>query len=184
MTHIMCDLETRDTAATAAVLSIGLCVVDFATGEVRDPFYIVVDQASCDALGLTESQATRTWWDRQSAEARKCWTDPGVSLQEAMLEVNKYLSKYGFKYTHVWGNGSDFDNAIMANLYSVTGVKMAWPFWNNRCFRTMKSISNHKTLEPVRAGTHHNALDDAEHQGRWLINIDRHCGGIISGIIP
>jgi exodeoxyribonuclease VIII len=42
-----------------------------------------------------------------------------------------------------------------------------WRHWNDRCYRTVKSLYPDVKLE--RVGTHHNAVDDAESQARHLI---------------
>jgi inhibitor of KinA sporulation pathway (predicted exonuclease) len=66
----------------------------------------------------------------------------------------------------LWGNGSDFDNVLLAQAYAA--AKMDYPirYYNNRCFRTLKNLGL-AVQEPQREGTFHNALDDAKHQAKW-----------------
>ncbi len=61
----------------------------------------------------------------------------------------------------MWGNGADFDNAILAHCYSRLGRPAPWKFWNSRCYRTLKSFS---PVRGKRIGVHHHALDDAKTQ--------------------
>lgn len=172
MNDIMVDLETLDTRPTAVILSIGACLVNWRTGEPTHPFYAVVDLASSREAGLTESQATMDWWSRQSAEARSVFTDPSaVSLQQALTGFAVYLQEFDQKKVRIWGNGSDFDNVIMANAYDALGFDAPWRFYNNRCFRTVKNVFADRIQEPDRAGVYHNALDDALHQARILLQL-------------
>lgn len=163
----MVDLETLDTRPSAIILSIGACLVDWGRGVASEPFYRVIEVESCREVGLTESSDTRAWWDKQSPEARKVFTDPGIKLIEALCDFSDYLKPFG--RTRIWGNGSDFDNVILANAYDALGLDAPWKFWDNRCFRTVKNIHKGHIKESTREGTYHNALDDAIHQANMLL---------------
>lgn len=171
MTDIMVDLETLDTRPSSIILSIGACVVNWGRGEPTDPFYRVISVESCKEVGLTESASTKAWWDRQSPEARTVFTDPNVPLLQAMTDFAKYLKFFGIKDVKLWGNGSDFDNTIIAHAYNALGLDAPWRFYNNRCFRTIKNAMSDHIKEPKREGTYHNALDDAMHQARSLLQL-------------
>jgi hypothetical protein len=162
MSDIMVDLETLDTKPTAIILSIGACLVNWEEGIASDPFYRVISVDSCKRVGLTESASTVEWWEKQSAEARKVFTDPSISLEEALVDFGKYTRLFGGN-TKIWGNGSDFDNVIL--------VDAPWKFYNNRCFRTLKGSFRKHISEPRREGTYHNALDDAIHQTQVLLQL-------------
>ena len=171
MTDIMVDLETLDTRQTATILSIGACRIDWTTGEIVDPFYVVVDSQSGLDIGLTESASTRQFWDKQGPEARKVFTDPNVPIQVALSDFGSYLRRFGIKSVELWGNGSDFDNTILTNAYDKCGLRAPWMFYNNRCFRTLRKTVGRNVIEPVREGTHHNALDDAIYQAKILLGL-------------
>lgn len=173
MNHdVMVDLETLDTKPTAIILSIGACLVNWDKGEPTNDFYRTIEVQSCKDVGLTESVDTRRWWDKQSAEARKVFTDPTVQLEVALIDFAKYLSSFNKSKVRLWGNGSDFDNTIIANAYDALGLDAPWKFYNNRCFRTVRKVMGGQFEEPTRAGTYHNALDDAKHQARILLAMD------------
>lgn len=176
MTDIMVDLETFDTRQTAAILSIGACRIDWATGEIVDPFYVVVDLQSCFDIGLTESASTRQFWGKQPDEARKVFTDPNVPIHEALRKFEQYLRNFGIKSVELWGNGSDFDNTILTNAYDKCGLRAPWMFYNNRCFRTLRKTVGRNVIEPKREGTHHNALDDAIYQAKILLGLKEQMG--------
>ena len=76
----------------------------------------------------------------------------------------------------VWGNGASFDNVLLATAYKRLGMETPWPFWKDRCFRTMKNVCK---VDHSFEGTAHNALDDARSQAQHLIKIDAKLGGFL-----
>lgn len=174
MKNVMIDLETVDNKTTSAILSIGAVFFDPRADALKptqaDMFYIVVDHKSGLDIGLTQSEDTMKWWDGQSEEARKVFTEPSVSTQDALKAFNEWLlERVSKKYLTPWGNGADFDNAILQHAYVKAGIECPWMFWNNKCYRTMKAVAKELGFEETkRQGTHHNALDDAIHQARNL----------------
>jgi hypothetical protein len=104
------------------------------------------------------------WWMKQGELARKEIYEAHDELVEVLIDFAKWLPD-GSK---VWGNGSDFDNVILAAAYAKVGIDCPWQFWNNRCFRTLKSIC---PIKHEFKGTAHNALDDAHNQAEHLILI-------------
>lgn len=171
MQDVMIDLETLGTVPGCAILSIGCVAFDFKTKQLGDTFYIVVDRASCQAVGLKEDSDTLAWWKRQADEAKQVLKDAetGVPLAEALDYLTDYLRQFGLGKVKIWGNGSDFDNAILAACYASVGKKLPWLFWNNRCYRTLKSVFSGPKL--VRQGTYHNALDDARSQALHALQL-------------
>jgi len=169
--RVMVDLETLGRGAGCVILSIGAVVFDEVTGELGHTFYTSISRASCLAAGLTEDESTVTWWSRQAPEAQQALRDAesleAPSLTNALMEFAAFLNIND----EVWGNGSDFDNVILAAAYSATGMILPWKFWNNRCYRTLKNLRPEIKLE--RIGTHHNALDDAKTQAAHAIQLLR-----------
>jgi hypothetical protein len=183
---VMVDLETLGQSPGCAILSIGAVAFkaeDFATdpgvsGVTGERFYRVINTKSCRALGLREEAGTIAWWDKQSPEARAVLTEAetgGIPLKQALTEFASFLRDHGGQTAvRLWGNGADFDNAIIAYLYNLLGEPVPWSFWNNRCFRTLKNLA-----PDVKPGTApggkirvaHNALDDAASQASHAIAI-------------
>lgn len=168
---VMIDLETVGSVPGCGICSIGAaaCTED---GWIRDRLYIIVSRISCREYGLFEQQNTLDWWATQPEDARHILDlaeDPegSMTLPDALGELNRFVRRQG-PNVEVYGNGSDFDNAILAAAARAAHVELAWPFWQNRCYRTLKARAPHVRLQ--REGTHHNALDDAcsqaEHLGR------------------
>jgi hypothetical protein len=169
--NVMLDIETLDTAASAVVLSIG--AVTFSESLIIDTFYVDIDPEAQLAEGRTISIDTIKWWMKQSDEARKCVYDPrsvthpiqALQLFDAWVYTNDSHSE-----VLVWGNGSDFDNAIVNDLYKTYKMKAPWDHRGNRCYRTLK---HHATMlmgaeelkrKLVSPKLKHNALSDAEAQ--------------------
>ena len=168
--HMMVDIETLDTEVTAVVLSIGMVIYDPLT-ITRDSLdscptlYYPLDIQPQLERGRTIGGDTVVWWSRQSAEARGVFTEqPRVSPIYVLSEIVNTLSRY--QVQHVWGNGVDFDNAIISSLAKSFGAIKPLNYKHNRCFRTLKAMLKQHIPEEatVPMGTHHNALDDAVYQ--------------------
>lgn len=164
--QIMVDLETLGTRADSIVLSIGLVKFDLFDhmGIFGDTYYAVIDIEDQEKQGRHRCPKTEAWWERQSQEARKALTTTDRKpLAQVLDEVYDF---FGLDDYCVWGNGADFDNAILQHLFTTNGYQPPWDFRNNRCFRTYKSIFGNVTFRPLNVGVAHNALDDAMFQAR------------------
>lgn len=180
--HVMVDLETLGTVPGCAILSIGAVEFDPAAGTLGKEFYIVVNRASCEAALLTTSASTLEWWTRQNEEARKVLEHASnkklsVPIKLALEKFNDWLRSVGMiSKTAVYGNGADFDNAILSVAYDCVGVKSGIGSYQGRCYRTLKNLdelfgATHAAHKATRGGTYHNALDDAKTQATHLIEV-------------
>lgn len=173
-THCMIDLEALGTSADSKILSIGAVVFD-ANGAVLQTLYRVINLDS--QRERTMSHDTLVWWFQQTEAARQAITLAAPhALRDSLVMLANILGQH--KDIKMWSNGADFDLPMLQHAYGAFGLSTPWKFWNNRCFRTVKGI--HKDIKaPERAGTHHNALDDAKHQMQHLMSIHRARGGIL-----
>ncbi len=173
MKDVMIDLETLGTRAGCVILSIGAVAFDYTAGKLGEEFYCIVDTASCHAAGLHTDQSTVDWWARQNIEAKNVLDaaehGDGLQLSDALIKLTEYLTQFGLKYVRIWGNGADFDNAILINCYAAVDQPVPWTPWNGRCYRTIKNIVRGPKLE--RSGTYHHALDDAKCQAEHIIKL-------------
>jgi hypothetical protein len=168
MKNIMLDLETMGTSPDAAIISIG--AVSFDSARIKTRFYEVIDLDSCVDSGGVMDAATVLWWLTQSEASRKAITSEGCSLLTVLQKFNQWCKLVGGKEDLLlWGNGSDFDNVILTATYRRMGMALPWHYTNNRCYRTMKAL--YPYIKIIRAGTKHNALNDAENQANHLIEI-------------
>ena len=169
MPHIMIDLETMGTRPDAAIIAIG--AVAFDKYGVHDTFYLNVDLQSAVTTGARIDPSTVMWWLKQSDEARAAFDTKGVDLVTALDRLDAWFDMQVDGCEGVWGNGASFDNTILSESYKRLGFNPPWPFWKDRCYRTMKSMF--PDVEMDRSGTHHNALDDARSQALHLIEINK-----------
>ena len=163
MKNVMVDLETLGNGSNAVIIALG--AVEFGDGELGRTFYMNIDPQSCVDAGLKMDASTVVWWMHQSDEARAAFKKPGAPLELVLGEFSSWYPPGAA----LWGNGATFDNVILANAYRAVGVKQPWDFWNDRCYRTLKSLYPHVKLE--RTGVAHNALDDAKSQAMHAARI-------------
>jgi exodeoxyribonuclease VIII len=165
--NVMIDLETMGNSSTAAIIAIG--AVEFSKDGLGREFYTTVNLGSAVAAGLTMDASTVLWWMEQSDAARKAAIAAGRCPRPLATALGS-LSQWMPVDAEVWGNGATFDNVILTNAYKSVGLTRPWPFWTDRCFRTLKNLYPHIGA-PERTGTHHNALDDAKFQALHAIEI-------------
>lgn len=170
---IMLDLETMGTGPNAAIVAIGAVVFDTDILAVTSRFYRIVDLESAMSTGGEVDADTVLWWMQQSDEARSMFdsSNDGVPLFIALTDFSTWVKEHGDPSTvRVWGNGAAFDNVILSSAYRrIAGLDQPWKHWNDRCYRTIKSL--HPDVKLKRVGTHHNAVDDAESQAWHLLTI-------------
>jgi len=170
--HIMIDLETMGTRPNAPIVSIG--AVAFDAGGIKSEFYRNVDLKTSVAGGGVIDPDTVMWWMKQDDEARAALLVSETAITHALDDLAKF---FPIGVDGVWGNGASFDNVVMSESYIRAGIARPWPFWKDKCYRTVKGMYPDVALE--RSGTHHNALDDARTQAEHLIAINTAAGGII-----
>lgn len=171
----MLDIETLDTKPTAVILSIGAVCFDLHEPDMIKTFYEPVSRLKqVDSYGRTMSHSTLDWWAKQSDEAKVILNHPdAISFVGALTRFKTWLDSCG-DYIGVHGNGSDFDNVILASAYDQMFVAPAWDFRKNRCHRTLKSEWPLTTSNNIKfSGVAHNSLDDAVHQVREMIRINQ-----------
>lgn len=179
MNDIMVDLETLDNTSTAVILSIGAVRMDFDKFALGAEFYQIVDPVGQGPL--TIGADTVRWWLQQSPEAQSIFRAPAEkvnSLKATLASFSSWIIRTGFIQQEpvLWGNGATFDNMILRSAYAAMGQVYPVRYWNDRCYRTMKSLF---PLErELRVGTKHNALDDARYQAENLIRIMKKLKGL------
>lgn len=174
MTHIMLDLETLGTGPRAAIVAIGACEFDPHGTGIGITFYRRVSLASAMAHGDVDPD-TLLWWMKQSDDARAS-TFGGESsrLDAALTEFNGFAPRYT---EGLWGNGATFDNVVIRSGFKAVGLDPAWSFRADKCYRTVINLLPEDKRPPfVRAGTAHNALDDAITQALYLQRVYKALG--------
>jgi exodeoxyribonuclease VIII len=163
MKNVMVDLETLGNGSNAVIIALG--AVEFGDGELGRTFYTNVDPQSCVDAGLKMDVSTVMWWMQQTEQSRAIFKKLNSPLRVALDDFATWYPSGAA----LWGNGATFDNVILANAYRALGGKQPWEFWNDRCYRTLKSLYPHVKLE--RTGVAHNALDDAKSQALHALKL-------------
>ena len=169
---VMVDLETLGTTANSIIMSLGAVRFDLYGTEIDDQgFYASISIESNLEAGRKLSEDTLLWWLKQESDARQVFFEPKLALREALEQFSDWI---GFDpATQIWSNGADFDIPMLAHAFTHQHMAAPWSPYRARCYRTMKNVhgmidQSVKTPAMERAGTHHNALDDAVDQARHL----------------
>ncbi len=161
----MLDIETMGTAPGSAIVSIG--AVRFDETGILDTFYRRISLQSCLEHGLGMDAETVLWWMQENAEPRmELVRGDQVQLHAALCDLYAFVGPDAYE---IWGNGSDFDNALLQEAYRRCKLRLPWNYKANRCYRTVKNLFP-KVKAPT-SGVKHNAISDAINQALHLIEI-------------
>lgn len=187
MTHIMVDLETWGTTPGCDIRSIGAVVFDPIAGTLGETFYVNVYGGGI--YGLHQDHETVKWWSEQSVEAQQALILDRVNIHEALASFASWWRKQQFGLTvaseqhadgepnlvspcvKFWANGPSFDEQILAACYRAVGIDCPWSYRAPRDMRTICEAAGGVDL-PFE-GVEHNALDDAVHQAKCVIEAYR-----------
>lgn len=187
--NIMLDIETTGKTPGCRVLSIGLAY--FTRNGVERTRYIL---PALDYQVGFDDPLTLRWWSTQTHAAKSVFADnfsEGTSVKEAAEQMVKFIGACvdDHRSRHpgldsfrvcLWGNGSSFDNAILARMFRDNGVDdIPWNTFGDRCYRTVLNVltsreNRHAASVPCDAGIQHHAIDDACRQARALISALEH----------
>lgn len=173
--HIMVDLETWGTAPGSDIRSIGAVVFDPVEGDVGPTFY--QNLTGGEAYGLMRDSDTVEWWSRQSPEAQRALETDQVDTAFGLARfVDWWIEMQGGpatrdNYARFWANGPQFDYVLLEAAYSSVGQHTPWIYRAPRDCKTAWDMAGGVDL-PFE-GTEHNALDDAIHQARCVIEAYR-----------
>jgi len=166
--HVMLDIETLDTKPSAVVASVG--AVLFNSEEILEKKLWNLHLDDQLTLGRTISGGTLAWWfDQDKAVQESTFLELVVDPKIVLRQLSTLCE--GCK---VWGNGASFDNVIVHSLaesYGMGSAKEPWPYWNDRCFRTVTALFDPRKKLRGDNDMRHDALADAECQARWLMAV-------------
>lgn len=173
MSHdIMIDLETLWPTPDAVILSIGAVRFDLESAIVfnadGDTFYrsLMIDTQSQRKI----SESTIVWWMSQSKEAQAVFSEPKMSLFNALADLQEWVNHSS---PNVWSNGADFDLPMLANAFDQEKLVLPWKPYSRRCYLTYKNLPGARGVKVPRKGEHHNALDDAFYQAEHVCAIHK-----------
>lgn len=174
---VMVDLETLGTKPGCVVGEIGLVVFDWEARKIISGYEVVLETGEqFDRLDMTSSASTVAWWEEQLAKNPETsfWQRvPALEVTQALTWVNQFLD--GFRFDGMWGNGSDFDNAILRELYERAEIELPWTYKQNRCFRTLRAM--YPEVPHVPSAYPHRAYYDALAEAHQCMDIIRKMKG-------
>lgn len=171
----MLDLETLGTGTDAAIVSIGACRFDLASGQIQDEFHEKVDFTP--SMGKVDP-ATVLWWLEQGEEARKSLLEgPRSPLASVLQHFRRWVTDGDLKFGRLqglWSNGPTFDEMILRAAYARLDLTFAVSFRLSRCCRTFFMLATELQMPRYAfEGIKHNALDDARNQARAMCEIHK-----------
>lgn len=168
--HLMLDFETLATSPTSVVLSLGAVI--FNNDAIIDGRLWNFDLEGQFRARREVNAETLFWWMNQGEKAKEVFglcKIEGIAVKDFLPQFFEFINSEPKGELHVWGNGANFDVAIIENLITTLGHKIPWKFWNVRCYRTLKNVYDIER-EITKTGTKHNALDDATNQAKAVQN--------------
>lgn len=176
--HVMLDLETWGLTPGSDIRSIGAVVFDPVARTLGAQFYL--NTSGGKEFGLTRDSSTVQWWSQQSEEAQSAFALNRVPLDTALWQFGEFWREVelGTLGARLWAHGPHFDEAILAACYRATDLPVPWHYRAPRDCRTIWDAAGGVDL-PFE-GTEHNALDDAKHQARCVIEAYRKLGRSIA----
>jgi len=166
--HLMIDLETLSIKLDCVVISLG--AVTFDETGIKKTFYACLDVVEQIDKKRAISGDTLKWWMGQTDAAKIVFDDEYLPVNNVLLNFLEFVcfEAAPADKLQVWSNGSNFDIAIMENLFAQYNEKPPWSFRNIRDYRTFKKY-NCQGVDIKFKGTAHNPLDDSIHQAQVVI---------------
>lgn len=179
--HLMVDIETLATHASAPVLAIGAVLFDPTRMETFQALHeraLILHIDPADAVNTCGpvDGGTLKWWFQQDDAAIKRLVSPGAhSVRDALIELWKYSHARVSSTavlpipTHIWAKSPDFDCTILQSACKATGVRYPFAFYHQRCVRTAVDLAFPNGDAPRPAGgVKHDARDDAVVQAQLI----------------
>lgn len=176
---IMVDVETLGTGDNAPIIQIGAVRFDWAVsaeapeGWTSSPYGEFRQNVLWNSEGFGKIDAdTLQWWLKQDGTTRRGVFDQehALSLNVALWSFFKWVRDGGDAWT-VWANSPDFDLRLLRQACERTEVPYEFTYRQPRDMRTLVKVLGVDEDRPLRVGKKHDALDDAHHQARHVVNI-------------
>ena len=173
MNHVMIDLETFGTRSNSVVVSIGAVAFDpYSDSLLGASFHEAIDLKSAIGHGLKMDPSTVLWWLEQSQNAQMALVHKvkGASSLATTLGAFRGFLQRVSPDVKVWGNGADFDLALLQDAYESIGSEKPWKYNASRCYRTLLAEFG-RPEDKVAPELAHDALADAIAQAKTAQNI-------------
>lgn len=163
--RVMLDFEALGNGKHACVVQMGACYFG-AMHELPDVRTFKVNVNAEDAIynGAEMDASTVYWWLSQSPEAIKSiLAEPRILEADAFEQLNDFLAPAD----EIWSHAT-YDFVILTEALKRLGIKPAFSYRAARDIRTLHALSGFNRDSIKREGTHHDALDDAVYQARYV----------------
>ena len=137
--HISLDLETASTASNAAIVQLAAVWVDCPAHT----FTSYISLMTCEAAGLHVAVDTMEWWSKQDPVLRDRVFSGTSSLHKGLCDFYGWLSELcggDLNRVYLWGNGAEFDCAILQNATEEVGLDYPINFRHHEHLRTLKRM--------------------------------------------
>lgn len=182
--HISLDIETVSVHTDAAIIQLAAST---SISGVRRVFEEKISLASNEQQGRVIDKETMEWWDKQDQRLRRRVFSGNMHLHEVLQLFTEWCSTIAggdLNRVHLWGNGCDFDNAILKNAYE-TFTEYPFNFRQHQHLRTLMYVTPanvqeqaHKTfVQNYPDAQFHDALADATYQLYKILAALRHHHG-------
>jgi hypothetical protein len=167
-TDLVIDLETLATCPSARVTEIGAVFIDPAIHVLGPHMQMEINPFDGDQDSRDICPDTLLWWAQRNKDGHGF---PGLkggrSLGEMVAAFLDFYAANAAENCRVWSQGTDFDLAILRDVFWDYGHKEPWQFRQARCLRTLA-----KELGIKHAGkTAHRALADAESEAAVVFQV-------------
>ncbi len=162
-TNCMIDFEAFGTGKNPCLSQVGAVYFDPTSGELGPEFSANIDAASHQKAGGILDAETVYWWLNQSKEAISTLLTNKQDVTKVMTDLNEFLKDAKYVWSH-----ATFDYVLLQNTFKQLGIKSNVSYKAGLDIRTLIHLAG-TTTNRVRAGTHHNGLDDCKHQVKYCV---------------
>lgn len=173
---LMLDLETLGNRINPCIVQISAVPFTLEGGVMEEDgnFNELVEQSSCEDLGLEVDNDTVLWWSEQSSEAIYAVFGanlPRKSIHHTLLLFTEYINSFkeDGNRVYLWGNGIRADNVWLLSAYKAAGLKDPIGYADDLDYRTLHYLAKKKSGIDFKKvtefkGVQHNAIDDCKYQ--------------------
>lgn len=168
MKRVMIDFETLGNGKHACIVQVGACYF----GQMHELPDVRTFKANIDAEdamknGAEMDASTVYWWLGQSDGARQSiLAEPREKEHVALERLNDFLAGAD----EIWSHAT-FDFVILMESLKRLCIKPKFGYRTARDIRTLNALATVDTKTIKREGTHHDGLDDAIFQAKYVIEM-------------
>lgn len=167
MKHLMIDIETLDTAPTAAVVQIGAVLFDRTEPKISQ-ICATVDLETALKHGTVSASTLKFWLEQDRETIKSVYLGWKPDTEAILIHLNEFMSQVDKIWSH-----ATFDIPVLKHFYSQMSLRCELDENFRKCMdiRTLEMFAGDQIEWEPREGKHHNALDDAKWQVKHVIKM-------------